>query len=258
MKNMQRTNLYRGTGYEYYVISQFLIKEYEAYKLPVDFGFDLAVCKPPDSNEYDHDRENDIYYFQIKSATLKPFKEKNSYAGNRFNKKASFKINKHQIEKIKDSNHAFLVCCLVEKENDKEFLQGMFCFGKTQIDSLVKKNFLKEGVKEYALDVVFSPKAKLTDLYQENMGILKSELSESKDGLKALKKLNDLIEKSDIVNLKSQNNIYILKNETWYFLDHYFYGVDNFKNINDKNNFSNILSKSVSSKKSVLLSKKVK
>lgn len=248
MPRNPRTNLFRGTGYEYYVISQLLIKEYEAYKLPVDFGFDLAVCKPSDSGEYSADKEHDIYYFQIKSAQLNTCEQAKSKAGNRSDKRVKFTLNKRQIEKISAGDNNFLVCCLVERNesSESERLCGTFCLGQAQVEYLKDNGFFQESGKNYLLTVIFSPQATLEEQYMEVIKQLKEEKYYNSE---VLQRLEGLLGKSNIVNNHSNNNIYFVKkeknqSEIKYFLNPYFYKIENFERMIRKKYYDFFIDKS--------------
>lgn len=223
------SRIYKGLSYEQYTISRLSNKEYEAHKFDVDFAFDILVTNEK-MKAYSPDIPFKSYLFQVKSRYIKEnyISEKTSKAGIRRTAFIAFQISRSSYEHLFKEPNAFLICYFLERLPDgTENILGEFWLNNQHIRFLDKHKYIirtaTEPDKVYIYTYI-TTQASLQEQIQVQFATINSQLKEyiehgsiETDFIYPLtmqiEQLENLIQKTPLLNMNSNTNIYLTK--TW-------------------------------------------
>jgi len=122
-------SLYIGAAGEHYIMSECFRHRMEAFKLPIDKGFDLIVTHAYhhlDPGTHDAPGAPEIpIYLQVKSLQAKPEAQK---AGQRPEWRSFFRIKRVDLDLLLRTRNSALACVLFVEENSSIYIHGRTAF----------------------------------------------------------------------------------------------------------------------------------
>lgn len=155
-------SLYIGAAGEHYIMSECFRHRMEAFKLPIDKGFDLVV-----TNAYRHldagsnkvvDADERPVYLQVKSLQADP---QAPQPGQRPEWRSGFRIKRSDLDLLLRTPNSALACVLFLEEDGSAYIQGRTSFAwwhsSAQLRDLAESGHFveEEGSECLLLNVLF-------------------------------------------------------------------------------------------------------